>query len=93
MRELLSPDGSRSIDNGTLLHTMFDMEEREIAGVPRATPPRNNIGSVVKVMWMTESSSSVNNSSGGTQNTLHLWNGQQSMDTGFDHSGRYIQCY
>ena len=47
MCELLSPDGSRSIDNGTLLcHTyaMFDIVEQETAGVPRATPNTNTSG-------------------------------------------------
>ena len=29
MRELLSPDGSRLIDNGSLLNTMFNIVERE----------------------------------------------------------------
>ena len=38
MRELLSPDSSRLMDNGTLLHAMFDIVEREIAGVPRDIP-------------------------------------------------------
>lgn len=38
MRELLSPDGSGLIDNGTLLHAMCDIVEREIAGVSTAGP-------------------------------------------------------
>ena len=33
MRELLSTDGSRLMDNGTLLHAIFDIVEREVAGV------------------------------------------------------------
>ena len=38
MRELLSPDRSRTMDNGTLLHMMFDIVERESVGMPRDTP-------------------------------------------------------
>ena len=32
MRELLSPDGSSSINNDTLLHAMFDIVERGLLG-------------------------------------------------------------
>ena len=41
IRELLSPDASHPIDNCTLLHAMFDIVEREVAGLPRATPHTN----------------------------------------------------
>lgn len=33
MHELLSTDGSHLMDNGTLLHAMFDIVEWEVAGV------------------------------------------------------------
>jgi len=32
MRELLSTDGLRLMDNGTLLHAMFNIVEQEVAG-------------------------------------------------------------
>ena len=47
MRELLSPDGSHPIDNGTLLHAMFDIVEWEVAGVSRATPNTNTSRSMM----------------------------------------------
>ena len=34
MRELLTPGGARSADNGVLLNTMFDIVEREFVGQP-----------------------------------------------------------
>jgi hypothetical protein len=39
MRELLSPDGSRLIDNGALLNAMCDIVERDTSGRPTAAPP------------------------------------------------------
>ena len=43
MRELLSPDGSHLVDNGTLLHAMMDIVKREIAGAS-TTAPDTNVG-------------------------------------------------
>lgn len=34
MRELLTPESSRLVDNGTLLNAMFDIVERQFTGVP-----------------------------------------------------------
>ena len=39
MRELLSPDGSCLIDNGTLLNAMFNIVEWEYTGLPTAAQP------------------------------------------------------
>ena len=39
VRQLLTPPGSRGIDNGTLLNDMFDIVEREaVEGAPASCP-------------------------------------------------------
>ena len=49
IRELLSPRRSRLIDNGTLLHAMFDIVEREIvAGVSREAPETTDSRSMMR---------------------------------------------
>ena len=39
MHELLSPGGSNSLDNGSLLNTMFDIVEREVSGRATSAAP------------------------------------------------------
>ena len=56
MRELLSTDGSRLMDNGTLLHAMFDIVEREVVGVAtEATEATEAKGSIVSRSMMRNS--------------------------------------
>jgi len=56
MRELLSTDGSRLMDNGTLLHAMFDIVKREVAGVAtEATEATEAEGSSVSRSMMRNS--------------------------------------
>ena len=48
VRELLSPSSSCLMDNGTLLHAMFDIVEREIAGPPRDEPEESTARSMMR---------------------------------------------